>query len=130
VGDGKSGAGVIYTHAAVAVVAGAVAFGAAWKVQAWRYDSAELARIETTREVEKMRRQAAGKAATAHEREKVVIREKFIPIREEVERVVIQYRDSVCLPDDGLRVLRDAIDRANGNPGKPGDPVPASTAAP
>jgi hypothetical protein len=121
---------VIYTHVAVAVVAGAVAFGAAWRVQSWRYDSAKLEALEQSRETEKMRRQAAGKAATAHEREKVVIREKFVPIREEVERVVIQYRDSVCLPDDGLRVLRDAIDRANGNPGKPSDPVPASTVAP
>ncbi len=123
---------MIYTHAAVALVAGAVAFGAAWRVQAWRHDSAELARVEQTREVEKMRRQAAGKAATQHEREKIVIREKFIPIREEVEHVITQvvYRDTVCLPDDGLRVIRAAIDRANGTTGEPGDTVPTSPAAP
>jgi hypothetical protein len=121
---------VIYAYAA-AFLAGAVIAGAgAWRVQSWRYDSAELERVEQSRETEKMRRQAAGKAATAHEQEKIVIRERFVPIREEVERVVIQYRDSVCLPDDGLRVLRDAIDRANGNPGKPVDTVPASTVAP
>lgn len=29
----------LYTYAATAVVAGALAFGAGWKVQAWRYDA-------------------------------------------------------------------------------------------
>ena len=122
---------MIYTHAAVALVAGAVAFGAAWRVQAWRHDSAELARVEQSREVEKMRRQAAGKAATQHELEKIVIREKFIPIREEVEHVITQvvYRDTVCLPPDGLSILRQAIDRANGTTGEPGNGLPADQAA-
>lgn len=126
------GQGVIYTHVAVAIVSGAVAFGAAWRVQTWRYDSAELARVELVRETEKMRRQAAGKAAAAHENEKIVIREKFIPIREEVEHVVtqIEYRDRACFDPDGVRVLRSAIDRANGTTSEPGDTVPASTATP
>lgn len=34
----------LYTYAATAIVAGALAFGACWKVQAWRYD----AQIATT----------------------------------------------------------------------------------
>ena len=123
---------MIYTHAIVAIVSGAVAFGAAWRVQSWRHDSAELARVEQTREVERMRRQAAGKAATQHEREKIVIREKFIPIREEVEHVVtqIEYRDRACFDPDGVRVLRAAIDRANGTPGEPLNTVPSSPPAP
>ena len=29
----------LYTYAATAIVAGALAFGGAWKVQAWRYDA-------------------------------------------------------------------------------------------
>ena len=123
---------MFYTHAAAALIGAAVAFGAAWRVQAWRHDSAELARVEQSREVEKMRRQAAGKAATQHEREKIVIREKFIPIREEVEHVITQvvYRDTVCLPPDGLSILRQAIDRANGTTGEPGNPVPSGPATP
>jgi len=123
---------MLYTYALTAIVSGAIAFGAAWRVQAWRHDSAELARVEQSRETEKMRRQAAGKAATQHEREKIVIREKFIPIREEVEHVITQvvYRDTVCLPPDGLSILRQAIDRANGTTGEPVNPVPASPAAP
>lgn len=123
---------MLYTYALTAIVAAAVSFGAAWKVQSWRFDSAELDRVEQTREVEKMRRQAAGKAATAHEKERVVIREKFVPIIQEVDRVVTQtvYRDSVCLPADGLSVLRAAIDRANGTTGEPGHTVPSGPATP
>lgn len=33
----------LYTHAIAALVAGALAFGAAWQVQAWRWAAAELA---------------------------------------------------------------------------------------
>lgn len=36
----------LYTYAATAIVAGALAFGAGWKVQAWRYD-AQIADIHT-----------------------------------------------------------------------------------
>lgn len=123
---------MIYTHAAVALAAAIAASAATWKVQAWRFDSERLAAAENVREVEKMRRQAAGKAATQHEREKIVIREKFTPIREEVEHVITQvvYRDTVCLPPDGLSILRQAIDRANGTTGEPGHTVPTSPAAP
>ena len=35
----------LYTYAATAIVAGALAFGAGWKVQAWRYD-AQIADIK------------------------------------------------------------------------------------
>lgn len=36
----------LYTHAATAIVAGALAFGAGWQVQAWRYD-AQIAGIQS-----------------------------------------------------------------------------------
>jgi len=121
---------VIYPLAA-AFLAGAVIAGAgAWRVQSWRHDAAELAALEQARETEVMRRKAANAGATQHEREKIVIREKFVPIREEVERVVIQYRDSVCLADDGLRVLQGAISRANGDPGEPRNSVFTGPATP
>lgn len=119
---------MLYTYALTAIVAGAVAFGAAWQVQSWRFDSAQLAAQVNQRATERLRRQNANTAAVAHEKEKIVIRETFVPITEEIERVVTQvvYRDSVCLPDDGLQLLRAAISRANGDPGKSGDPLPAS----
>ena len=37
---------MIYTYVAVALVAGAAAFTTAWKVQAWRFDSAKLEAID------------------------------------------------------------------------------------
>ena len=79
-----------------------------------------------------MRRQNSNTAAVAHESDKIVIQKEFVPVVREVERVVtqIEYRDRVCLPDDGLRVIRGAIARANGDPGEPGDSVPAGPTAP
>lgn len=117
---------MIYTHAAVALVAGAVAFGVAWRVQAWRHDSAELARVEQTREVEKMRRQAAGKAATQHEADKTKTRTEFVTItervRDEIEIEKVVYRN-VCISPGGLRELANAA-RATGYTGELGGTVP------
>lgn len=123
---------MLYTHAAAALIAGAVAFGAAWQVQNWRFDSERLAAQVNQRATERMRRQNANTAAVAHEKEKIVIRETFVPITEEIERVVTQvvYRDSVCLPPDGVSVLRSAIARANGDTGEPVNAVPVSPATP
>ena len=123
---------MIYTHAAAALIAGTVAFGAAWQVQAWRFDSERLAAQVNQRATERMRRQNSNTAAVAHEADKVVIKKVFVPVTQEVERVVTQtvYRDTVCLPVDGLRVIRSAIARANGDTGEPDDPVPASSATP
>ena len=122
---------MIYTHAAVALVAGAVAFGAAWRVQAWRHDSAELARVEQSRETEKMRRQAAGKAATAHEADKTKTRTEFVSItervRDEIEIEKVVYRN-VCISAGGLRELANAA-RATGYTGEPGNGLPADQAA-
>ena len=39
---------MIYTHAAAALVAGALAFGSAWQIQNWRADAHEKDRIELT----------------------------------------------------------------------------------
>ena len=123
---------MLYAYVAVGIAAFAAGGTAAWNVQSWRHDSAELAAQVNQRATERMRRQNANTQAAVHEKEKVVIREKFVPIIQEVDRVVTQvvYRDTVCLPPDGLSVLRAAIDRANGNPGEPRDTVPASTATP
>ena len=121
---------MINTYAAVALVSAATAFGAAWQVQAWRYDSAKLEAIEDSHEREKMRRQAANAGAQAHEVDKTTIQTQFVPITTEVERVVtqIEYRDRACLSDDGVRVLNAAI-ATTGDPAVPGHPMPAASAA-
>lgn len=102
-----------------------------------RWHAGQDAIKEQTREVnqratERLRRQNSNTAAIAHEADKSVIKKEFVPITQEVERVVTQvvYRDSVCLPADGLRIIQSAISRANGDPGESGDDVPASAATP
>lgn len=102
---------MIYTHAAAALMAAALAFGAAWKVQDWRHDAAEKDRIEQEAKERGIRSQRIDTAATRHERDKGEIRTEFITIEKEVRHVVEKpvYRDGMCLDDDGLRVLRAAI---------------------
>lgn len=121
---------MINTYVAVALVSAAAAFGTAWQVQAWRYDSAKLEAIDDAHEREKMRRQAANAGAKAHEVDKTTIQTQFVPITTEVERVVtqIEYRDRACLSDDGVRVLNAAI-ATTGDPAVPGHPVPAASAS-
>jgi len=120
---------VINTYVATAIVAGLIAGAGAWNVQAWRYDSRELARLEQQRETETMRRKAANAGAQGHEADKTVILTKFIPITTEVERVVtqVEYRDRACFDPDGVRVLNAAI-AASGDPAVPGNPMPGASA--
>jgi len=107
-------------------------FAAGVKYHAGQDAIKEQARQVNQRATERLRRQNSNTAAVAHEADKVVIEKEFVPITQEVERVVTQivYRDTVCLPDDGLRVIRGAIARANGDPSEPGDAVPTGPAAP
>ena len=121
---------MIYTHAAVAIAAAITAGAAAWQVQNWRFDSILHAQQVNQRATERLRRQNSNTAAAAHEADKVVIETQYRDVIKEVERVVEKpvYRD-VCLDDDGLRVIGDAIGRAYGDPGKSGDTVPKAGAA-
>lgn len=116
---------MIYTYALTAIIAFAAGGSAAWTVQQWRHDAARLAAIEQARETEVMRRKAANMGATQHEREKIVIRKQFVPVIQEVERIVtqVEYRDRQCFGPDLVRLANDAI-RATGPAGKPGDAVP------
>lgn len=116
----------MYTYVATAVVAAVLAFGAGWKVQAWRYDSAALEASKQVAADAREDRHNANVAAGGHEADKGAIRTVFVPITQEVERVVnqIEYRDRACLADDGLRVLNEAI-RATGAASEPGNPVSA-----
>lgn len=54
----------LYTYAATAIVAGALAFGAGWKVQAWRYD-AQIADIHTQHAAAALKRSEAARADEA-----------------------------------------------------------------
>ena len=49
---------MIYTHAAAAILAGAIAATGAWKVQQWRMDAKEKERVEQQLESERLRAKA------------------------------------------------------------------------
>lgn len=72
---------------------------------------------ETVRKIER-----GDKAAVAHENDKVRMRTEFVPITEEIERVVEKpvYRD-ICFDDDGLRLIGAALGRR----GPASEPAPA-----
>lgn len=90
----------------------------------------EHAREVNQRATERMRRQNANTAAVAHESDKVRIETEYRDVIKEVDRVVTQvvYRDTVCLPPDGMRVIESAIARAYGDTGEPGNTVPKAAA--
>lgn len=118
-------------YVAIAIFLAGLAAGGtgAWKVQAWRHDSAELQRINQEGR-DQLRRQEvaivqsvkfqAGQASAA-EREPAVI--------QEVIRVVSKpvYRGR-CLDDDGLRIIAADIQAANARRGL-ATALPASAAA-
>lgn len=108
--------GDVYVYVAIALAAAIASGTAVWNVQNWRFDSQRLAAAEQVREVEKFRRQAANKGATAHEADKVRIHTEFVPITKEVEKIVERpvYKN-ICLDADGLAVLQQAISSANGH---------------
>jgi len=105
-------------------------FGAGVKWHAGQDAIAEQARQVNQRATERLQRQNSNTAAVAHESDKVRIETEYRDVIKEVDRVVTQvvYRDTVCLPPDGLRVIESAIARAYGDPGEPGNTVPKAAA--
>lgn len=104
-------------------------FAAGVKWHAGQDAIAEQARQVNQRAQERLRRQNANTAAVAFEGNRVRIEKEFVPITQEVERVVEKpvYRN-VCLDPDGLSVIGDALARAYNDPGKPGNAVPKAAA--
>lgn len=119
-------AAVIPLPVVTAVVAAALSFGAAWKVQDWRHDAAELARKEDAAELVRLRARKADTAAVTHEEFKEKERVVYQVITETVDRIVERpvYRDTVCLQPDGLRALNSAIRGGADDPGKSAPAVP------
>lgn len=120
---------MLYTHAAVGIVALALGFAGAWNVQAWRYDSAQLKQIErqakdTFRNVERQDT-AVGDYTKDRENAQVIYREIRVKVDKIVERPV--YRN-ICFDDSGLRELHRALDGTDAKP-SPVQPVPPSTTA-
>lgn len=102
---------MIWTHLAAAILAAVLSFVGAWQVQDWRYAAKDKVKLEQAIAKKEDITEKIDVAAERHEVVKEVIRKEFVPIYKEVDRVVekIVYRDTVCFDDDGLRVLKDAI---------------------
>ena len=92
---------MINTYIIVAAVSAAAAFGTAWKVQAWRFDSAKLEAVEDSHEREKMRRQAANAGAQGHEADQG----KFETITRRVNGGLNGYADRLARYEDAKQAL-------------------------
>lgn len=120
---------MIYTHAAAALAGLAIGFSGAWKVQAWRHDSAEKVRIERAAQDLKRATEAQDRAVSNFIQEQSNAKTVYQRIEVEVDKIVERpvYRN-VCLDSDGLRELHRAIDGADPRP-NPVQPVPTSSQA-
>jgi hypothetical protein len=113
---------MIYTHAAVGIAALAIGFAGAWKTQEWRHtaarvDAVERAAKDTFRNVERQD-SAVGDYTKDRENAKVIYRKIFVEVDKIVERPGYAAQ---CIDSDGLRILYDALDGTDAQPG----PVPA-----
>lgn len=109
---------MIYTHIAAALIAGALAFGGAWKVQDWRYGAKEAERLEEVARDRMRAEKNINAAAVGHEKDKAQIRTEFLVITETVEKVVREpyYAASDapgCFDASGLHELAAALGAAS-----------------
>lgn len=95
----------------VGVVVTAVAFGAGWKVHAWKTGAERAAELQAQQRDQLRRMERADAAAVRHETNRAALAQDREVITREVERIVERpvYRDGVCLDDDGLQQLRAAL---------------------
>lgn len=121
---------MIYAYVFVAITAAASGAAGAWKVQAWRFDSAKLKATEVQHEEFRKAEKQTYDASAGLEKTREVVRTKFVNIDREVERVVVEnvYVDRACLDADGVRVINEAA-RASDPASQSSQPVPAASAA-
>lgn len=116
----------LYTYAATAIVAGALAFTGAWKVQGWRHDAAEKQRIEQeAKDLHRATERAQASSGAFEEKRtanEIRYRTVTLTIKQFIDRPVYLNQ---CLDADGLRVLNEQIS-GNPNPGKLGLKLPGS----
>lgn len=120
----------MWSYAATAIVAAVLAFSSAWKVQNWRHDAQDKARMEAEQETQRLRARVADKASEGHEQFKEKERVEYQTIVETVERIVDRpvYRN-VCFDADGLRQLNAAITGRQPAASEPTPAVPRPAAA-
>ena len=117
---------MIYTHAAVAIVAAVLSATGAWQLQGLRFDAREKERIEAAAELARNNRQAAQAASEGFENDRTKTEIKYRTITRQVEKIVERpsYRN-VCFDEPGLHALRSAIGTAS-DTSEPADALPES----
>jgi hypothetical protein len=112
-----------------ATIAAAIGFGAAWQMQAWRYDSAELERVTAAADIRREDERLANRAATKFEADRSINATRTRTITVKVEKIVDRpvYRN-ICIDVDGLQLIATAIARSD-IASKPGHALPGPAAA-
>lgn len=118
----------------LAVIGAVIAVSSFWAGDQWRSGivaERDLKAVQDNARVQILRADRVDQAAESHEKTKTVLEIRYRDIEKEVERVVnqIEYRDRVCLADDGLRVVARAVDAANTAAGFPARAVSAPVPA-
>lgn len=90
----------------------------AWKVQAWRHDSAELQRVNQEGRDQLRRQEVAIDQSSKFQAGQASVAEREPAVIQEVIRVVSKpvYLER-CLDDDGLRIIAADIQAANARRG-------------
>lgn len=114
-------------YVAVALAASLFSGGAMYKVQAWRYEAKDKARIEAQIELDRNNRKVAQSASEGFENDRSKATIQYRTIEVEVEKIVERPSyAAACLDSDGLRQLQQAIG-STGNPGQPENAVPTAS---
>lgn len=115
---------MIYTHAAAALIAAALAAAGTWRVQEWRHAAIDADRAADAQEARRNNERAASAAATTYEDRRHADASRIRTITVEVDRIVDRpvYR-AECFDADGLRALTSAI-AGTTTASQPGRPLP------
>lgn len=108
-----------------AAVAAVLSFGAAWKIQAWRWSAADAERLRAEQLAAEQRARQADAASAGHEKDRTQARVQFQTIYRDVDRVVEKpiYRN-VCIDADGMRQLARAVGVAEPAASEPSRALP------
>lgn len=101
---------MVYTHVTAALIGLAIGFGGAWKVQAWRWDSAQLAAHQKQQATARAQIRQIDKASENYETDRSKSKSEFITIYKEVDRIVQKpvYLET-CFDDEALKLINRVI---------------------
>jgi hypothetical protein len=117
----------LYIIAALMLGSALFGFGAAWRVQAWRFKAIEHDRLVQIQRDTQKRMDRADEAAVSHETAKAKTEVEYVTVTKTVTKYINRpVYASQCLDDDGLRVLNDFAAGRISDPGQPAPAVPAT----